>query len=345
MITIRQILNGNKVRLHLFFCLAIIVLLSLATYFLYLNGFRFKSLNALGTDWFLFILCIYTGRWLCVRWYLRGRLARFILYSVVAITAIAVLKWLIAKYPFNHPNVGFLELTRDAIPVFVTGLVLGMLLKLIRASMQKELLEAQRKTEQKEMEFNVLQSQLSPHFLFNVLNNLYGISIEEHERIPALLLKLSDLLRYTVYGTKKTFVPLKDELAYIFNYIEFEQIRTSDRLRLSIDIAAINNAEIKIAPQVLIVFIENAFKHSKNTLKQEIEITILLRIENNFIFFEVSNSYHSEIIQDGMIHESSGLGLANTIRRLDLLYGNDYTLIQNKKDDRYFISLRIKTKM
>ena len=101
--------------------------------------------------------------------------------------------------------------------------------------MQKELQEARAKAQQKESEFNLLQSQLSPHFLFNVLNNLYGISIEEHQRIPGLLLKLSNLLRYSVYGFKKQFVMLTEEVDYIKNYIEFEQIRISDRLVLTTD--------------------------------------------------------------------------------------------------------------
>lgn len=314
----------------------------MGVYFLHLSGFRFKSLPSLFADWFLFIGCIYTGRWLCMQWYLRGKPAHFILYSIISVIFIAVLKWLIVKYPFNHPNAGFLELTSSTIPFFLIGLVMGILLKLIRASMQKELMDAQTKTEQKEMEFNVLQSQLNPHFLFNVLNNLYGISIEQHERIPALLLKLSGLLRYTVYGAKKTFVPLKEELDYIRNYIEFEQIRISDRLKLVTDITVVNNPAIKIAPQVLIVFIENAFKHSKNTLQQEIEINISLKIEGNFICLQVSNSYYSEKIKNGMIQENSGFGLANTLRRLDLLYGSEYELAQDKKEKSYFVDLRLK---
>ena len=210
--------------------------------------------------------------------------------------------------------------------------------------MQKELQDANIRAEQKESQFSLLQSQLSPHFLFNVLNNLYGISIEEHKRIPSLLLKLSDLLRYSVYSAKKPFVPLKEELEYIRNYIEFEQIRMSDRLNLITDIEHVNNNDIKIAPLILIVFVENAFKHSKNTLSQDIDIDISLKITGNFIFFLVSNSYHTEKSGDNLLNESSGLGLANTIKRLDLLYGNDYVLKQDIENGLYQIDLRLKIK-
>jgi LytS/YehU family sensor histidine kinase len=296
------------------------------------------------TDCLFFLLCIYTGRWLCQRWYLRHKFLLFVLCSISAVISLSVFKWLLVRYAFNHPYAGFFEVFRDVMPFFLSGVILGMLLKLIRASMQKELHDAQIKAEQKQSEFNLLQSQLSPHFLFNVLNNLYGISIAEHERIPQLLLKLSNLLRYSVYGAKKAFVPLKDELEYIKNYIEFEQIRISDRLNLVMNIAQVSSPDIKIAPQVLIVFVENAFKHSKNTFNQGIDIDISLKITDNFICFMVSNSYHVEKGAGDILNESSGLGLANTIKRLNLLYGNDYELKQDAENDLYHVNLRLKIK-
>ena len=337
-------ITGNKFKLHLVFCFIVLSLLFIGMYFLYLSGFRFKSIVSSFTNCFFFLLCIYTGRWLCQQWYLNNKLVHFILYSILAVIGLGVFNWLLVLYAFQHPNAGFLELFRDMMPFFLIGLVSGMLLKLIRATMQKELQDANIRAEQKESQFSLLQSQLSPHFLFNVLNNLYGISIEEHKRIPSLLLKLSDLLRYSVYSAKKPFVPLKEELEYIRNYIEFEQIRMSDRLNLITDIEHVNNNDIKIAPLILIVFVENAFKHSKNTLSQDIDIDISLKITGNFIFFLVSNSYHTEKSGDNLLNESSGLGLANTIKRLDLLYGNDYVLKQDIENGLYQIDLRLKIK-
>jgi len=339
----RHLISGNRLVLHMLFSASILLLLLLGLYFLHISGFRLKLVPAL-TNCLFFLLCIYTGRWLCQVFYLRNRFFLFIIASLAAFLLLTVIEFLLVKYAFHHPYAGFLELLHGDMAFFLAGVVLGMLLKLISASMQKELQDAQVKAEQKESELNLLQSQLSPHFLFNVLNNLYGISIEEHERIPALLLKLSGLLRYSVYGGKKTLVPLKEELDYIRDYIEFEQIRMSDRLNLVVDIESANDPDIQIAPQVLIVFIENAFKHAKNTLRREIDVDISLKIKGNFICMEVSNSYEPNNNGDDFAGESSGLGLPNTLKRLDLVYGNDYRLEQHAENGLYHIKLNLKIK-
>ena len=338
------IINGNKLTVHLVFCVVVLAGLVLGMYFLQATGFIFHSLVSAYADCLFFVFCIYTGRWLCKQLYLSGKLVLFLFFTLLAGIGLAILKWCMVRYIFDHPYAGFLEVLRDTMPFFWSALVMGILLKLIRTSMQKELYDANAKAEQKESEFGLLQSQLSPHFLFNVLNNLYGISIAEHKRIPQLLLKLSNLLRYSVYGAKKQFVPVKEELEYVQNYIEFEQIRISDRLVLSTELEEIANHNIKIAPLVLIVFIENAFKHSKNTFNQAVSIDISLKISGNFICFEVSNSCAEEKSADEVLNESSGLGLANTIKRLDLLYGTDYELRQTAANGLYNIGLRLKIK-
>jgi sensor histidine kinase YesM len=340
MFTINELISGNKLRRHIFFFAAVLVILLLGICLLYLGGFRLNAgvtaLNCLSL-----LAYIYAGRWLCGRWYLTHHLLLLALYAILASAVLVFINFLFIKYAFNHPNIGFIELLYGTMPFFTVGLITGILLKLVSHSIQKERQEVQIKTEQKKSEFNLLQSQLSPHFLFNVLNNLYGISIEDHQRIPPLLLKLSNLLRYSVYGAKKRFVPLKEELEYIKNYIEFEQIRISDRLQLQTNIEEINTPQIKIAPLVLIVFVENAFKHAKNTLTKKIDICISLKIEGNFIRFSISNSYHHEK-GDSVMLEDSGLGLENTIKRLMLLYGSDYKLEQSVEKDQYRVELLLK---
>ena len=112
----------------------------------------------------------------------------------------------------------------------------GFILSMAHKLLLDRLHELELSDQQKQSELNLLQSQLNPHFLFNTLNNLYGIAITQHQRIPSLLLKLSDLLRYSVYETGQAFVPLMDEIGYIKNYIEFEQLRTTDRLILKVAI-------------------------------------------------------------------------------------------------------------
>ena len=342
--TVQQIITGKKITVHLLFCMVVLLLFYAGTWSLNAAGFRFGYVSLIFARFVFFLLCIYSGRWLCTNLYLKNKLLSFLFCSVFCCFIIALLWWLVLVYVFNNKYAGFIEVLVSIMPFFIIGIVLGMLLKIIRATMQKELRDAQFATEQKQSELSLLQSQLSPHFLFNTLNNLYGISITQHERVPALLLKLSDLLRYTVYDTKKSFVPLAEEILYINNYIDFEKIRISDRLLLQTDIENVADPGIKVSPMVLIVFIENAFKHAKNTLEQKIYIDISLKISDSFIMFSVVNSYGNVKESNSILSESSGLGLANTVKRLDLLYGEDYTLKQTAENDVYTVQLTLKIK-
>lgn len=217
----------------------------------------------------------------------------------------------------------------------------GLFLSMTRTTVLRQLREANIRQQQKESELQLLRSQLSPHFLFNVLNNLYGLSITQHQKIPALLLKLSDLLRYSVYDTKQDFVSLKNELAYIENYIELEKFRIGDRLLLEVNIEKINIEAIRIAPMLLIVFIENAFKHSKNTYNEHISIKIDLQIINNAILFTVKNSCGDEINERDR-SEGSGIGFTNTLKRLELLYAGRYFLEKAKENGYYQVKLQLK---
>ncbi|HMF70908.1 MAG TPA: histidine kinase, partial [Flavitalea sp.] len=195
---------------------------------------------------------------------------------------------------------------------------------------------------QKQSELELLRSQLSPHFLFNTLHNLYGLSVTEPSAIPPLLIKLADLLRYSVYETRKEFVLLQDELAYIYNYIDLEKIRLGDRLECVADINMNNYKDVKIAPLILITFIENAFKHAKDSVEEKIYIAISLNINQGEICFTILNSHRDQVTQKKGISEASGQGLPNTIRRLDLLYPNKYSLFQQKELNMYRVELKLK---
>ncbi len=231
------------------------------------------------------------------------------------------------------------------IPFLAVSVLTGILIKFIRFMSQNELKEAQTSAANSQSELHLLQSQLSPHFLFNTLNNLYGLSITQHEKIPPLLLRLSDLLRYSVYESNQSFVPLKEELAYIENYIEFEKIRIGDRLVLKTEIEKIDSTNIKIAPMLLIVFIENAFKHSKNTAEENIFIDISLKTWSNYILFSIKNSHNKTAVEEGTtINKNSGFGLANVKKRLELLYPNEAELNIEEDEITYDVNLRLKMK-
>ncbi|WP_162846966.1 sensor histidine kinase [Mucilaginibacter gracilis] len=222
------------------------------------------------------------------------------------------------------------------------SIIIGVFLTMTRDALRQQINEAVTARRQNESELTLLKSQLSPHFLFNTLNNLYGLSITKQPDMPALLLRLSDLLRYSLYQTTDNFVSLNDELTYINNYIELEKIRVGNRLNLSRNINSLLDRQINIAPMLLIVFVENAFKHATNTFNHEISIAIDLRIENDTIHFNISNSVGTEKKPNSTIN--SGLGIATTKKRLELLYPNQYSLVQELKENRYETQLTIKAK-
>jgi sensor histidine kinase YesM len=226
----------------------------------------------------------------------------------------------------------------------VSNISLGFLIKVVRAIGREEIREALSEAAHSKGELQLLQSQLSPHFLFNTLNNLYGLSITQHEKIPPLLLKLADLLRYSVYDAGEMFVPLKDELAYIENYIEFEKIRIGDRLELLNDIEKVTETSVRIAPMLLIVFIENAFKHSKNTADEKIYIDISLKTWNGLILFAVKNSRGQAKEEVRIFEKSSGFGLPNVVKRLELLYPKEHELTIKQEPATYQVILRLNTK-
>lgn len=261
------------------------------------------------------------------------------------IVIVANIIWIFyhADFPFeNHPA---LNLLMYWIPFLAVSVLTGILIKFIRFMSQNELKEAQTSAANSQSELHLLQSQLSPHFLFNTLNNLYGLSITQHEKIPPLLLRLSDLLRYSVYESNQSFVLLKEELAYIENYIEFEKIRIGDRLVLKTEIEKIDSTNIKIAPMLLIVFIENAFKHSKNTAEENIFIDISLKTWSNYILFSIKNSHNKTAVEEGTtINKNSGFGLANVKKRLELLYPNEAELNIEEDEITYDVNLRLKMK-
>ncbi|WP_127125457.1 sensor histidine kinase [Pseudoflavitalea rhizosphaerae] len=291
-----------------------------------------------------FILGIFMGRYVSLLWASREynipRRIFFWLGVIIFFTIILVFIMAGATLRLSSDFMAFLFM---GVPLLILSITSGILIKLIRVTVKGQLTEAKVSAAQSQSELQLLQSQLSPHFLFNTLNNIYGISLTRHDKVPPLLLKLSDLLRYSVYDAKEQFVPLKHELDYINNYIEFEKIRVGEKLLLYVEIEPNINPQIKIAPLLLIVFIENAFKHAKNTTSQEIQISMQLKTWKDTILFAVWNS-NSNQQGSPMLNSHSGFGLESVRKRLALLYPGEYDLNIEDKDNSYSVMLQLKAK-
>lgn len=239
---------------------------------------------------------------------------------------------------FQLPGFGQAQLFQ-VLPFNVFFFALVTFLKLGKDYYFKQQQMAVEKQRRIELELEFLKSQISPHFLFNTMNNLYGLSVVKSDKFPPLMLQLSDLLRYSLYETNQTFVPLEKEINYIKNYIDLEKIRIGDKLELSVNINEANNSNAKIAPIILIVFVENAFKHSRNILNEKIKISFDLKVENEWIFFIAKNNFS---IQEK--DKNSGIGLENIKKRLEYLYPNQYLLTIDTADNIYTSIIKLKVK-
>ena len=221
--------------------------------------------------------------------------------------------------------------------IMVLALVFASALKVARDSFS-------RRQQEKEAELKLLKAQLNPHFLFNTLNNLYGLSVVKSDKLPSLMLKLSDLLRYSLYETKDILVPLDKEITYLKNYIALEKIRLEDTTEINFERKG-SFSDYVIAPMLLIVFVENAFKHLTAQKKQKSNVTITIKTESDLLAFYCSNSIDSALNKENNLEKGkSGIGLVNVKKRLALIYPNKHQLKVQKTEEKYVVDLKLNIK-
>ncbi|MEL6536013.1 MAG: histidine kinase [Bacteroidota bacterium] len=211
--------------------------------------------------------------------------------------------------------------------------IVGMMAQLARFSFL-------RHQKAKEAELSTLKSQLNPHFLFNSLNNLYGLSVTKSDKLPGLMLRLSDLLRYSLYDTQTERVPLSKEIDYLINYVELERIRLEDTVE--IELALEGDPEGKyIVPLLLIPFIENAFKHHGPSQEYGAKINIQLKIEEKALTLDCYNTIDPAGKRQAEEVAEGGIGTENTQKRLALLYPKAHSLVTEKTEDTYRVQLSL----
>lgn len=185
-------------------------------------------------------------------------------------------------------------------------------------------------------ELSLLKSQINPHFFFNTLNNLYGLILEKSDDAPNVVLKLSDIMRYTIYMGKEDVVPLKDEIEYLNNYIELHKIRYQKRVDIVFNYS--QDMNYQIAPLLFIIPLENAFKHGVESLTQDSYIHINIKIDIDIIYFDIENNFEAR-----ESNETGGIGIDNLKKRLKLLYPNKHKMQIEVDDFIYKLTLKIET--
>ncbi|MDX1349369.1 MAG: histidine kinase [Putridiphycobacter sp.] len=214
------------------------------------------------------------------------------------------------------------------------------LIEILKYANKKETEVTQAEKEKLTTELKFLKSQVNPHFLFNALNNIYSLSITKSEETPESIMQLSEILRYMVYDSRENAVLVEDELKYLENFIQLMNLKDSTGLNVTLA-ADIQVKNMKVAPLLFIPFIENAFKHSKIENDKNGFISIKLETKGNDILFSVKNSVPENSYTKDDI---GGIGIANTRKRLEILYPNKHHLKIYEKTAQFEVSLLIQVK-
>ncbi len=185
-------------------------------------------------------------------------------------------------------------------------------------------------------ELAFLRNQISPHFFFNSLNNIYALIDVDRTKAQKAVEKLSMLMRYLIYDSNTEVVELQKEVDFTWKYIDLMRLRLSPKVKLEVNIDK-NLPDVGIPPLLLIPFVENAFKHGISYRGNSF-ITILLSADADNVIFECRNSIAAS---NGSKSIEGGLGIENIKKRLDLIYGNTYRLTINRTDEDYFVLLTV----
>lgn len=218
-----------------------------------------------------------------------------------------------------------------------TIVVFFIAVKLLKYWYQNQNIRIELEKENKNSEIALLRNQVNPHFLFNTLNNIDTLIMKDKELASDAVMKLSEIMRYMLYGSNTEYVPLSREIDYLKSYISLQKIRFKNPNFVKFEIKGNQNNKL-IAPMLFIPFVENAFKHgAKNSNSGMVAITLTTGL--NQIDFEVINHLSNSGLQSK--DATSGIGLNNVKRRLELIYQNQYDLDIDIKEGKFMVKLRL----
>lgn len=188
-------------------------------------------------------------------------------------------------------------------------------------------------------ELALLKSQVNPHFLFNVLNSIYALSLKKSDEAPRIILKVSDILRYMLYESQNELVPLEQELQILRDYTDIEKVRLAQSSNIRLNCRG-QLEGYRIAPALLLAFVENGIKHGLDSMAEHAFLDVSLHMDhrNNLLYFHCFNNY-----KNGQEKKArpGGIGLENTRKRLELIYGKKHNLHITDKNGTFDVKLEI----
>ncbi|MFD2522462.1 sensor histidine kinase [Emticicia soli] len=265
----------------------------------------------------------------------KGQLNKFLFFTVVILVSGGIFLF-VADYFWFYPEfhqaqnwvkMGLLYIATTSVSIITMEAIF-----LLEHFYRQQVRSSKQMLQLSEAQTKLLQAQLNPHFLFNTLNNLYGISIQEPARMPVMIMQLSQLMRYQVESGTKQKVKLSDEIEYLNNYINLEKERIGRRCNVTYNypkpLEMLSNYQI--VPLLLLPLIENAFKHSSGTVKKCF-VSINISMKSGILILDILNSV--PVLKPQLV--STGVGIPNTRQSLEAFYPAQYNLDLSEVENQY----------
>lgn len=209
----------------------------------------------------------------------------------------------------------------------------------LRAWYEQQRLAQELQRDKAEAQLELLKSQVQPHFIFNTLNNIYSLSLKKHPQTSDLIYRLSSLLSYMLYDSRKDFIPVSKEMEYIHNYIELEKIRYGERLDVAVNCFDAVDM-FNIPPFLLLPLVENSFKHGVSKDVGNSWIRIDLSVKDDWLTVKIENSRVSEALNGHAVY--NGIGLQNVKKRLEILYPDRHEFKYMSEGQSFLTVLKLK---
>ncbi|HWB26888.1 MAG TPA: histidine kinase [Chitinophagaceae bacterium] len=231
-------------------------------------------------------------------------------------------------------------LVTNPLQTTVASTTLAMSIKLTKSWIASRRRQQLLEKENLETELKFLKYQFNPHFLFNSINSIFFLIHKNPDAASSSLAKFSDLLRHQLYECNDNQVPLSKEITYLENFIELEKLRQNNNIQVQFTVNTNQTGHVLIAPFVLMTFVENAFKHVSRHADKPNTIRIQLEVKRTELLLTVENTSSAPGMNKDVIHYG-GIGLQNVRRRLDLIYGGNYTLSIHDSGSSFEVKLAL----
>lgn len=270
------------------------------------------------------------------------RVLKFFGLVIISTLLFNLILWPLLDYIYDaihqskeQPSYGKTATNIFNIFIWIIWFITIRLVDLLKEIRETRLKNIQLKANLKESQLNTLKGQINPHFMFNSLNNIRGLMLEDVDKARHMLTNLSETLRYTLTKSNTDSIALEDELEMVENYVEISKIQFEDRLKFETKIDE-NSLNTQIPPMIIQMLVENALKHGISNLKLGGKVSLETELKNNHLYIEVANS--GKLQQN---NNSTQVGVENIKKRLELLYGDATTFSLKEIENRVVATIKI----